>query len=381
MQDRIAPDHKKLPQLTSIRFFAAFAVVCHHFYPDRSIPWAKTLLDSAGDGGVSLFFVLSGFVLTISNRGMDGSLVRTRGDYLVNRFARIYPLYALSFVLCAPFVIAVTVARYPDFGAAAVRIGGNAAVYLGLLQAWIPPLANAWNGPGWSLSTETFFYIAFLFVVPPAARRVGLWVPVCVLVLLTAAAAAQYLTPGETWRHFWYFLPPLRFAEFALGMATAQVFRFRTYPSWLARFSGPTALAALAGVLVLAIWGNPITYRLATSTLFPLLILALALALALGNGVATRLLSWQPLVVLGEASYGLYLIQVPMMGWYVLVTQGVMLGALSSIADFAAYAVFAVSISVFLHYRFEQPVGAFIKSAWLTRRGAARTMLPPDPAA
>ena len=70
-----------------------------------------------------------------------------------------------------------------------------------------------------------------------------------------------------------------------------------------------------------------------------------------------------------------------MMGWYVLVTQGVMLGALSSIADFAAYAVFAVSISVFLHYRFEQPVGAFIKSAWLTRRGAARTMLPPDPAA
>ena len=372
MTDKIVPNRRNLPQLTSIRFFAAFAVVCHHFYPERSIPWLKTLLDSAGDGGVSLFFVLSGFVLTHSNRNPDGTLVRTRGTYIVGRIARIYPQYLASFVLCSPFVIAATWARYPDFGQAGLRLAGNGLVYLGLLQAWIPPLANAWNGPGWSLSTESFFYAAFLFVPPPAPHRVPVWMAVCVLALLATAAAAQYITPGDTARHFWYFFPPLRFAEFALGAAVAQVWRFGTYPRWIERHAGPVALAALAGVLVMAVIGTAITYRLATSTLFPLLILSLALM----RGPGARLLSSRPLVVLGEASYGLYLIQVPMMGWYVLATQRVMQGALLGVVDFVFYAVFAVSISVCLLYLWEKPLEWRIKQWWQRRHDPAGSVSP-----
>src|SRR5919202_244431 len=80
-----------LPALTGMRFCAAAVFVASHFFPG-GLP--------AGDIGaaaVTLFFLLSGFILTCTARPGRVSV----RDFYVARFARIYPAYLLSLTLAA----------------------------------------------------------------------------------------------------------------------------------------------------------------------------------------------------------------------------------------------------------------------------------------
>lgn len=97
-----------IPSLTGIRFFAALAVLMFHSgatYFDRAgIPYPVAQLLHNGYLGVSLFFVLSGFILTYAHQDdrIDG---RFLGVFYVARFARIYPVYLFALVLALPVLI------------------------------------------------------------------------------------------------------------------------------------------------------------------------------------------------------------------------------------------------------------------------------------
>ena len=90
-----------LPALTSIRFLAALTVVLSHFTELGLLNLPKWFFDFV-DGGrpaVSLFFVLSGFILTYTYRKTIGTEGPAR--FYVARFARIYPVVLLSLGLSA----------------------------------------------------------------------------------------------------------------------------------------------------------------------------------------------------------------------------------------------------------------------------------------
>ena len=366
MEPETAVGRVFFPQLTGIRFFAAFVVLCHHFAPDLPIAGFASLISRAGDAGVSLFFMLSGFVLTISNRKLDGSMVKNRPDYLVGRFARIYPQYFFSFLFCAPFVLATTFDKYPDHLAAAARLIVNGGAYLLLVQSWIPMLANAWNGPGWSLSTETFFYIAFLFITPPRPEALWKWAAASMAVLFGAAFMVQYVS-GPEGLHFWYFFPPMRFGEFALGCCVAQIYRLNLYPRRMSDHSSILCVLCLFAVIVGGTTGNMLAARIATTLAWPMLILALAV----GDGIFVRGLSVRPLIALGEASYGLYLIQGPMVYVFNLVTGRDPAPRFENGSEFLAYATMAILASLVLYYLWERPAERFIKRRWKLYRAAS----------
>jgi len=65
--------------LTSLRFFAAWLVVCHHFFAFE-----------AGYAGVTFFFVLSGFILALNYAGRVDTPAQRRRFWL-KRAARVYP--------------------------------------------------------------------------------------------------------------------------------------------------------------------------------------------------------------------------------------------------------------------------------------------------
>lgn len=87
----------QLRALTGLRFIAAFAIVIHHsrglfFTPEALAPYPL-------DIGVSLFFVLSGFILTYVHPKLP-----TRHDiyrFYIARFARIWPVHLASLALAA----------------------------------------------------------------------------------------------------------------------------------------------------------------------------------------------------------------------------------------------------------------------------------------
>src|SRR5690554_5743831 len=87
-----------LPTLTSVRFFAALYVLVVHFgmhmFEGTPLEGFATL----GSTGVSMFFVLSGFILTYTYAGRSSK----PGRFWWARFARIWPVYVLSLVASLP---------------------------------------------------------------------------------------------------------------------------------------------------------------------------------------------------------------------------------------------------------------------------------------
>lgn len=140
----------EIRSLTALRFVAALWVFLFHVdlrWP-LELPRAVEGVVQQGAVGMSLFFILSGFVLA-HNYAAPGR------KYLWSRFARIYPVYTLAALVTIPFF-----SLNGDVSVWQVAFAAVADVFM--LQAWFPPLFPLWNfGASWSLSAEAFFYGVF----------------------------------------------------------------------------------------------------------------------------------------------------------------------------------------------------------------------------
>lgn len=149
------PRGEKLPSLTSLRFVAAATVVLFHTYAAFGI--AGRRWEVGGLQAVSFFFLLSGFINYHVYPTLDSW--KSRGRFLLARFARIYPAHLASLALL--FVLV------PWLGEHALNQPLVLAAHLTLLQSWLPQsrYCFALNNPAWSISTEAFFYACFPLLV------------------------------------------------------------------------------------------------------------------------------------------------------------------------------------------------------------------------
>ncbi len=185
----------RLPAVTGVRFVAASHVVLLHYLPKYQLllaPWWVQNIVGAGYVGVDLFFILSGFVLAYTYlRSLDGPRVDAR-RFWAARFARIYPLYALSLALAAAFWLPAFLAQGGSKRDALLFPLAAAA----MLQAWSPKIATVVNYPAWSLSIEAFFYLSFPLLAPPFARLRGRALVAAAGLLWLGALAAPLLYTG-----------------------------------------------------------------------------------------------------------------------------------------------------------------------------------------
>src|ERR1700686_4436331 len=135
------PPHARNPlrALTGLRFVNAFWVVLFHFfhpvYLGFAIPASADGILASGSCGVGLFFALSGFVLSYVYGDIDPADPVAKRNFWAARFARIYPIHIVGFVLATPFVILHRMAR--PFGLAQLaKTVVTAAASLTLTQAW-----------------------------------------------------------------------------------------------------------------------------------------------------------------------------------------------------------------------------------------------------
>jgi peptidoglycan/LPS O-acetylase OafA/YrhL len=218
-----------LPALTSLRFFAAAAIVAFHIMPMHGIPRNLALAN-----GVSFFFVLSGFILTYNYRDLSGRL----RQFYIARFARLWPVHVLTLclaVLLIPFK------------------GGPFDLVLNLLlvHAWVPVRETvfSFNGVSWSVSAEVFFYLAFPLLL--AVRSIWLWYVGIVLWTGLAVSVANYFS-NDNALVFVLQNPTVRFLEFATGVVAARLF-VRRPPNWGFKTGTILEIGAVAVVVVFAI--------------------------------------------------------------------------------------------------------------------------------
>ncbi len=333
-------ERPELRALTSLRFFAALAVVILH-YRDLLGPmpdWLRQLV-IGGQFGVTFFFVLSGFILTYRYRDwFAGGVSETRVWWFLRfRLARLYPVYLLGLLLDTPWHL-LERASAGQLGEVAHTYWASWLLNAVGLQAWVPsvPFAMFWNTPAWSVAAEFFFYATFPWLCAAlfkSGRRVAwyLWaLPVAVLMGTLLYALVLYAM-NDLWRVeagtqylVLTYNPLLRYSEFLSGCLAGHAFLLmrsgavgQRLPG-LQTASGRNGLLGLCLVLIVARvmhtdYSGPSAgwwlFDVSTKhTSFIPPFVGLILAVASGPTWLSPLLEHPRLVLLGEASYSLYII-------------------------------------------------------------------------
>jgi peptidoglycan/LPS O-acetylase OafA/YrhL len=357
--------------LTGLRFIAAFLIVLHHFGKPPSPLFARNVLDH-GFVAVNLFFILSGFILTYSYMSHEGSLNTSKRNFWVARFARIYPVYLLGFLIATPLAMQ---AIRPIGGASPwIETSLFAAAALTLVQSWSSDAVLVWNGPAWSLSVEAFFYLLFPFVAPAILKLKSRSLMLATLVFWIASMAGPLapLVTAHFDRNFWMFNPLIRLPEFLLGIALGKF--------WLMRKRGdfdrylPHVAVASAGLLV-AFLSLELPESVFMNGATAPMMMALIYSLACGRGVLAWFLATKPMVLLGEASYSLYLFHWPL--WFII--SDYLVDHLERFqhgpSHFVACVLPTLAASILTFKFLEQPANRFLKKALSSRKEANRKLM------
>jgi peptidoglycan/LPS O-acetylase OafA/YrhL len=367
------------PALTGLRAVAAFAVFGFHHRHLQGLGTAglgAVLRAVLGELhiGVSIFFTLSGFLITkrYAARRFDGAEWRR---YLLHRAARIWPVYLL-------LVLVTFAASYFTEGQAhpsrwLTELAASLTLLKGLSEQWyLTGITQSW-----SLTVEECFYL-----LAPLAFWLGWrYRPGRAWPLLAAGLAALGLS-------IYAAVPALgsplfvlkatifgRLPEFLLGAAFAW-FAPRRGRGW-ATVGGAAGMLLVLGLLISV---QHVTHAVSLSSYVGVLLNNWLLPLATGwllHGLATEpswlawLLStplWQRL---GRASYCFYLLHIGVLPDTLNPLLHTWLPAGPALAVSAGLLVVA---SLALHYYFEQPAHRWLL-AWLspTRRATAPTLSSP----
>jgi peptidoglycan/LPS O-acetylase OafA/YrhL len=302
------------PELDALRFFAFLMVFLHHAFPHQPEFWTKLGMPSvvatilAGIGatgafGVSLFFVLSAYLITellLREKELVGTL--DVKSFYVRRILRIWPLY-FFFLALAVGLQWVVPGQHMGWraGLAFSALAGNwYIVFIGFPSSVIFPL--------WSVSIEEQFYLTWPLVVRRASQATMVAFAIGLLGVATAARfylGAHHRFESEVWCNTLVQLDPI-----AAGILMAVLLRGAVPRlSRLARTEmilvGIACLATAA--LYFGIKHDPLTTTRVVLG-YPMVAIGgvLLLLAVLREGAKPA----KPLVYLGRISYGLYVFHV-----------------------------------------------------------------------
>lgn len=282
----------KYQSIQMLRAIAALMVVIFHsksaIWPtdERALLWWWPSFSDFGDLGVSLFFVISGFITANGTSKSDFSV----WPYVWHRFWRIFPLYWI--VMGA----ALLMYHYLNWFHADVESLGSG----GMIKSFLifPQKPFPFWAPGWSLEHEILFYIIAAAIVP------FLGLPVLALVLIGLSVIGMSVVSFWDWHLFAD--PQLFFGAGVVG----YILRNRRW------------YQALPVALILLGYSYAFYYKAFEA---PYQIAQFAFAFGCAALIVTLLdferHGWQvpkSLVLIGNASYSLYLwhwMVIPFAGW------------------------------------------------------------------
>ncbi|MBS0476472.1 MAG: acyltransferase [Proteobacteria bacterium] len=343
-------DDQRLAGLDALRGIAACVVAFGYhaqylFAPETFAPgwggaigaWLRTL----GWTAVDLFFVLSGYVFAhVYLRGTDLETTRGQGAFWIARIARLYPLHLIMLLACAGL-----------FRADSANSSFAFAAHLLMAQALVAPVGHTFDGPTWSLSVEMLCYTVFAFAAA-GGWRVLRGVTLAAIGLgfagiLTFGASPQLATASVIARGlFGFFIGQL-------------LWRGRAHHA-----RAPTL--ALAAALAAGLW---LSTAARAGPVLPLTLLAWPALLLLG--LRLPLLSAKPLTWLGDRSYAIYLLHIPMIDFVAFSTGGVRGGDMAIVAAHIGFAACTLAAADLTYRRFELPARKWVRDIWRPRTAPA----------
>ncbi len=330
----------RLAGADGLRAIACLLVVWHHtaqkLNPDLQSPVISALhfLGMRGEVGVSIFFVLSGCLLSLPfwNAFADRQAFPSIRTYALNRAARIAPAFWLNLIISSLLAFWVFHLELSAQKITTAFFFVNSYSYKTFFPAEL-------NGPLWSIGLEVSCYVLlplFLFLIYKLAKNLGTAIAllaalILILQLLNPLFIQLFMTSSyqkgwqfgldggaKQWLPYWNI--GSFFSQFLIGSLAALIVvnlnSKKVRQSAFFDLGAITALAA-AGVLVLARLtpGSPdtLTQQPYVSPFFALLIAA-AMVLFSHSALVSRLLDNRLFAWIAKLSFGIYL-------WHMVVIE------------------------------------------------------------
>jgi exopolysaccharide production protein ExoZ len=338
-QARMPKPMKTFASLQAGRAVAALMVVLYHCYTlfcEQKYwhhSWKKYLL--CGHRGVEFFFVLSGIVI-LNAHWADWDKPEGLMPYVRKRFLRIYPIYWIVLASILPVFQFV-----PSFGTGVERQPSvilSSIILVHLFEnATILTVA-------WTLYHEVMFYIVFAFFI--INRRLGTGVFAAWMLCSVWALISRPTNPLLT-----VYTSPLHLL-FGFGMGAMLVVRFRAVP--IPRL---LLVLGLTGFIAACVHENLTGVQLPIAAIWYGLNAAIAAVGVMELERAGKLRVPRILGLLGDASYSIYLVHLPLLSVMAKIIYPLWLQMrIPLIVPFLLMAVSSVALGVLAHILVERPL-------------------------
>ena len=343
--------------LDGLRALAILLVLLHHVPRDGG--WSMVLANNGGYG-VSLFFVISGFLictLLLREKRANGRIAL--GRFYGRRALRLLPLYYA--VLAFQALVVLVLRQYSPENQ--VLFVEKLPSYLFYYSNWLP---NAGEGPffcAWSLAVEEQFYLGFglLFVVLS-----GRWMVALIgAALVLKFAVYQFIGSVDVGSTLWRIVFSYQEAILWGVLLAFALERRDLYERLAGVLRSPCILGGIG--LLLAVWLT--THPMATTSSWDAEFVYLLMVLLVAGVVMRRsvpVLCHRYLVHVGRISYGIYLLHM-----FVICTVIRLPDDMSQLFYYVVCTTAVIAIASVVYRTFELPIIHFYK----------RRLHPPHPCA
>lgn len=300
------------PNLNGLRFVAALLVIISHFYDSRlkfnlSHIDGDAIFYGFGELGVTIFFVLSGFLITtllLHEKKSNGTI--SLKNFYARRIFRIWPLYFLIVILCFFVIPHISVLKVPGLDMIQNHFGLSFFFFCLILPAFAMhafgniPFATI----TWSIGVEEIFYLVSPLFIKYSKHLLTTFILFAIAFLFLGNNFVTNPNNNKYLGVLILFLVDLRLTTLAIGAISAILY-FR-YPEKITRLILNKPIQLLSFGVILLVFSGIIESPYFNNEFFALFMGIVILNLALNKGSLLNL-THPILEYLGKISYGIYM--------------------------------------------------------------------------
>lgn len=295
---------EKMVSLQALRGLAFLGIFLNH--AKGIINWSQL--------GVSVFFVLSGFLMIYTYGNKDFTVsIKNNFYFAIKKIKRIYPLHILT-MLCVVALILQEMVYNGFLVKSFIDLIGEILLNVTLLQTWVPnsSVNVSLNGVAWYLSATIFLYFMFPYIsrwIKNKSKSLLTLIGIVILVIqIITCIPFIYFCGNENPIYIWfmYCFPVFRLGDFFVGCCLGHLYtEKKNHDDLIVRYSIYELLATALAVSVhlLGKQSNQNVILLAFQNWTTLYIPVAAIWIylfAVNRGIITKLLNNRFLIYLGD---------------------------------------------------------------------------------
>jgi peptidoglycan/LPS O-acetylase OafA/YrhL len=228
------------PSLNGIRFFAALLVIIDHLelfkgYFGIRMNWSKSFSSHLGSSGVTIFFVLSGFLITfLLLKEKETKAINVKHFY-IRRILRIWPIYYLILIVSFFIIPQIDFFNVPEYGDKSESfLFSTFFTYLFLLAnvgyVYFPPIAFA--NVLWSVAVEEQFYLIWPIIIKyfKSTMAVFIFIFITYLVIKLLSSVSYFTVKSYLPDKFYYLVDRTRISSMVIGgIGAFLIINFRSF--------------------------------------------------------------------------------------------------------------------------------------------------------